>query len=54
MSVLVSIIVPSLNSSRFIQHSIKSVVDQTYENWELLIVDGGPQTELSNWSSDCA
>jgi teichuronic acid biosynthesis glycosyltransferase TuaG len=41
MSVLVSIIVPSFNSCRFIQDSIKSVVAQTYENWELLIVDGG-------------
>lgn len=36
---LVSIIMPSWNTGRFIEESIKSVINQTYENWELLIVD---------------
>ena len=36
---LVSIIMPSWNTDRFIEESIQSVVDQTYQNWELLIVD---------------
>lgn len=35
----VSIITPSYNSSRFIEHTIKSILNQTYKNWELLIVD---------------
>lgn len=36
---LVSIIMPSWNTGRFIKRSIDSVIAQTYENWELLIVD---------------
>lgn len=36
---LVSIIMPSWNTAHFIAESIRSVIDQTYDNWELLIVD---------------
>ena len=36
---LVSIIMPSWNTDRFIAETIQSVIDQTYQNWELLIVD---------------
>lgn len=36
---LVSIIMPSWNTGRFIAESIDSVLKQTYTNWELLIVD---------------
>ncbi len=39
MNSLVSIITPSYNSEKFIASCIQSVVNQTYENWELLIVD---------------
>jgi len=37
---LISIIMPSFNSELFISQSIKSVIEQSYKNWELLIVDG--------------
>ena len=36
---LVSIITPSYNSSKFIEETIKSVKNQTYKNWEMIIVD---------------
>jgi teichuronic acid biosynthesis glycosyltransferase TuaG len=39
LSNLVSIITPSYNSSRFIEECIDSVLSQTHDNWELLIVD---------------
>lgn len=36
---LVSVIMPSYNVESFISESIKSVLQQTYKDWELLIVD---------------
>jgi len=36
---LVSIITPTFNSGKFIREAIESVLRQTYENWEMLIVD---------------
>ncbi|MBT7311545.1 glycosyltransferase family 2 protein, partial [bacterium] len=39
MSALVSIITPLYNSEQFILETIASVQKQTYENWEMLIVD---------------
>jgi glycosyltransferase involved in cell wall biosynthesis len=38
---LVSVIVPFFNSERFIQETIASVFAQTYDRWELLLVDDG-------------
>lgn len=39
MEELVSIIMPSYNTGRYISDSIKSIQAQTYTNWELIIVD---------------
>ena len=39
MDDLVSIIMPSYNTAQYIDKSIKSVINQTYQNWELIIVD---------------
>ena len=38
---IVSIIMPTFNRVEMIQNSIKSVILQTYTNWELLIIDDG-------------
>ncbi|WP_258101577.1 glycosyltransferase family 2 protein [Marinoscillum pacificum] len=38
---LVSIIMPVYNSERYVGEAIRSVIDQKYENWELLIVNDG-------------
>ena len=39
MAGLVSIIMPSYNTASFIAKSIQSVLDQSYKDWELIIVD---------------
>ena len=39
MCELVSIIMPSYNTGAFIKKTIQSVVNQSYKNWELIIVD---------------
>lgn len=39
MAGLVSIIMPSYNTASFIAESIQSVLEQSYKDWELIIVD---------------
>lgn len=36
---LVSVIMPSYNSEAYIKATIDSVIKQTYENWELIVID---------------
>ena len=38
---LISIIMPAYNVENFISQSIESVINQTYQNWELIIIDDG-------------
>ena len=38
---LVSIIIPTFNRCTFLRQAIQSVLDQTFRDWELIIVDDG-------------
>lgn len=40
---LVSVVIPCYNHENFVQDSIQSVIDQDYENIELIIIDDGSQ-----------
>jgi glycosyltransferase involved in cell wall biosynthesis len=45
---LVSIVLPTYNRSHFIEQSIQSCINQTYSNWELIIVDDASTDETPN------
>ena len=36
---LVSIVLPIYNGEKYMRQSIESVINQTYKNWELIIID---------------
>ena len=38
---LFSIVLPTYNRSHRISQAIKSIISQTYTNWELIIIDDG-------------
>ena len=48
MEDLISIIVPMYNEEKFIGRCIKSVINQTVSNWELLLIDDGSTDYTAN------
>ena len=51
---LVSIIIPFLNSERFLSETIESVLHQSYTQWELLLVDDGSTDSSTRIAKECA
>lgn len=48
---MISIIVPNFNKGNYIQQTINSVINQTYIDWELIIVDD--QSNDNSWEIIC-
>ncbi|MBC7391200.1 MAG: glycosyltransferase [Opitutaceae bacterium] len=46
--ILFSIVIPTFNREKLIQRTIQSVLNQSYENFELIIVDDGGTDNTSN------
>ena len=38
---LVSLIMPLYNHEKFVERAISSIINQTYKNWELIVIDDG-------------
>ena len=50
----VSVVVIFLNEERFIEEAVRSVVDQTLTDWELILVDDGSTDESTRIAQDLA
>ena len=49
-----SVIIPFLNTEKFLQETMASVFAQTYENWQLLLVDDGSSDASAEIARQCA
>ncbi len=47
MNNLVSVLIPAYNHEKYVQEAIKSIINQTYQNIELIVVDDGSKD--STW-----
>ncbi|GGF26353.1 glycosyltransferase family 2 protein [Flavobacterium limi] len=45
MSELVSIITPTYNAEKYIRQTLQSVLDQSYQNWEMILADDASNDE---------
>jgi len=46
MNNLVSVIIPCFNVAQFVEETIESVISQTYQNWEIILVNDGSSDHL--------
>ena len=44
---LISVIIPTYNTGRYLYETVESVQGQSYTNWELIIVDDGSTTDIT-------
>lgn len=52
MEGLVSIIIPYYNDGQYIEQAIQSILDQTYSNMEIIVIDDGSNNETKNILKD--
>lgn len=45
MNPLVSVVIPTYNHAHFLGRALQSVLDQTYSNWEIIVVDNHSQDD---------
>ena len=54
---LVSVIIPAYNHEKYVQETISSIIKQTYQNLELIVIDDGSTDntwqEINNLKGIC-
>ena len=48
MSYLISVIVPCYNQANFLDETLNSILNQSYTNWECIIVNDGSPDDTEN------
>lgn len=48
---LVSVLIPTYNHEKYVQETINSIINQTYQNLELIVIDDGSKD--SSWQKIC-
>ena len=51
---LVSVVMPAYNAAAFIEEAIDSVVNQTVQNWELIVIDDCSKDDSYQMALNCA
>ena len=49
---LVSIVIPTYNYANYLSRALQSILDQTYKNWEILIIDNNSKDGTDNMVKD--
>ena len=54
---LVSVLIPAYNHEKYVQDAIKSIMEQTYQNIELIVIDDGSKDstwqKIQDMKSEC-
>lgn len=54
MNELVSVIIPAYNAEKFLSRCVESIINQTYRNIEIIIVNDGSRDNTADIAKECA
>ena len=51
---LISVVIPCYNQAQYLDECLQSVLDQTYQDWECIIVNDGSPDHTEEIAKNCA